>query len=251
MELKRKPFQGVWNIIRFNRHFYLAACIVLTSLIIIRPYLPGQLQTIIFWMAVLAALSVTISLLVSLYVYDLSDLYRFRWLPDLTNKKILNINAGFDETSAIITNRFPQSVLTICDFYHPDRHTEISIRRARKAYPPHPHTIPVSTNNLPFGDHSFDYVLAILSAHEIRDEQERIHFFKELSRVTTPTGQIFVTEHLRDFNNGIAYTFGFFHFHSKAGWLHTFAQANLVVKAEIKTTPFVTTFILEQYGDSL
>ena len=111
--------------------------------------------------------------------------------------------------------------MTICDFYNPLKHTEISIKRARKAFPPNSHTVQVSTDRLPFKDHTFDYALAILSAHEIRDERERVLFFSELSRVTKPTGLIFVTEHLRDFNNFIAYSLGFFHFHSKTSWLTT------------------------------
>src|SRR5690606_9614437 len=101
----------------------------------------------------------------SFYIYDLSDLYQLKWIENAGNKKILNINAGFDETSEIIINKFPQSDLTICDFYNPDKHTEISIKRARRAYPPNPKTISVLTDKLPFSEKSFDKSFAILSAH--------------------------------------------------------------------------------------
>jgi ubiquinone/menaquinone biosynthesis C-methylase UbiE len=250
MELKRKPFQGVFNIIRFNWHFYLVAGLVLISLIAFKHHLPEIAEPFAFWLVTLAALTVIVSLIVSFYVYDISDLYQFNWLSNANKKVILNINAGFDETSRIIKNKFPDSDLTICDFYAPLKHTEISIKRARKAYPPFENTIQVSTDILPFSNHTFDYALAILSAHEIRNEKERIEFFKELNRITKPAGQIFVTEHLRDFNNFMAYTIGFFHFHSKSSWLQTFEQANLTVKREIKTTPFITTFILEKNGNT-
>ena len=251
MELIRKPFQGVFNIIRFNWHFYLVAGLVFIAVISLKNTLPNPIQPLALWLSILAMLTITISLLVSYYVYDCSDLYKLDWLPSSDNKKVLNINSGFDETSEIIKAKFPQTTLTICDFYNPDKHTEVSIRRARKAYPPILNTVQVSTDKLSFQDNSFDYALAILSAHEIRDEKERVLFFKELNRVTKPTGQIFVTEHLRDFNNFVAYTIGFFHFHSKTKWMNTFRQSNLTVKKEIKITPFITTFILNKNGDTL
>ena len=251
MGLKRKAFQGVLNIIRFNWHFYLMAALVLIPLIFFKEYLPETIQPFAFWPALLACCTTAISLAVSFYVYDLSDLYRLDWLPDANNKSILNVNAGFDETSAIIQTKFPKSQLTICDFYNPEKHTEISIKRARMAYPPQEGTIQVATDRLPFSENSFDYSLAILSAHEIRDEKERIEFFREIARVTKTRGEIYVTEHLRDIPNFLAYTIGFFHFHSKPTWLRTFEQSNLQVKREIKTTPFITTFILEKNGNTL
>ncbi len=251
MKLKRKPFEGVFNIVRFNWHFYFIAGIVLISLIFFKHNLPEQIQPFVLWLSLLATLTIFVSLIISYYVYDISDLYQLNWLPNSDNKTILNINAGFDETSEIIKNKFIDIELTTCDFYDPNKHTEISIKRARNAYPPFVNTFQVSTDKLPFKDNSFDYTLAILSAHEIRDEKERVHFFKELNRVTKSTGQILVTEHLRDLNNFLAYTIGFFHFHSKTSWLETFEQANLIVKQELKSTPFITTFIIEKNGNTI
>ncbi|MCW5909892.1 MAG: methyltransferase [Cyclobacteriaceae bacterium] len=248
MELKRKPIQGVANIIRFNWHFYLMAFAVFVILFLLKNQFSQQIQTLLNVGISIAIPTLLISLLVSFYVYDLSDLYQLKWIKNVDNKKVLNANAGFDETSEIIINKFPQTDLTICDFYNPDKHTEISIKRARKAYPPYPNTISVSTDKLPFSENAFDNSFAILSAHEIRNENERVQFFKELNRITK--GQIFVTEHLRDFNNFIAYTIGVFHFHSRQSWLQTFRQANLTVTQEIKTTPFITTFVLEKNGNT-
>lgn len=250
MEVKRKPFQGVLNIIRFNWHFYLIAGIILTTIILFKPLWPYQFEIISHWLILLAILTMVISLLISYYVYDHSDLYQLKWLPKAHMPRILNINAGFDEMSLIIKNKLPDCDLTNGDFYNPQKHTEISIKRARKAYPPNENTIQVATDRLPFSDDSFDYTLAFLSAHEIRDQQERIEFFKELNRVTKSAGQLFVTEHLRDLNNFLAYNIGFFHFHSRSTWLNTFAQANLVVVRVEKTTPFISTFILEKNGDT-
>ncbi len=250
MELERKPFQGVLNIIHFNWHYYLIAGFVIVLLIIFLPYLPIPVQPYAFWLLIVSFITISFSLIVSYFIYDISDFYQLNWLLNVNGKKILNINAGFDETSEIIQAKFPDADLMICDFYHPKKHTEVSIKRARKAYPPIENTIEVSTEKLPFLDHSLECVVAILSVHEIRDVQERIGFFSELNRVTTPSGQIFVTEHLRDLNNFLAYTIGFFHFHSKSSWLQTFERANLKIKREIKSTPFITTFILEKNGNT-
>jgi len=249
MELKRKPIQGVTNIIRFNWHFYLMTFAVFVILFLLKNQFSQQIQIVLNVGIAVAMLTLFISLFVSFYVYDLSDLYQLKWIKNADNKNVLNINAGFDETSEIITSKFPKTNLTICDFYNPEKHTEISIKRARKAYPPNPNTISVSTAKLPFSENDFDNSFAILSAHEIRNKNERVQFFKELSRVTN--GQIFVTEHLRDFNNFMAYTIGVFHFHSRQSWLQTFRQADLTVTQEIKTTHFITTFVLEKNGNTL
>jgi len=250
MELNRKPFQGVYNIIRFNWHFYLLAGLFAVVLSLVSLYLPVHFQPYLWGFTTLFIFTTVISLIVSFYVYDVSPLYHLKCLPNSNNKNILNINAGFDETSNIIKKKYPNCNLKICDFYNPQQHTEISIKRARKAYPPVKGTLQVNTNKLPFSNNTFDFVLAILSAHEIRNEKERIDFFKEMNRVIKNNGHIYVTEHLRDLSNFMAYTIGFFHFHSKKSWSKTFQQAGLVVKKEIKTTPFITTFVLEN-GDSL
>ena len=148
----------------------------------------------------------------------------------------------------MLKNKFENSELTVLDFYDPAKHTEISIKRARKVYPPFPNTQQVNTATLPLKDNSADKIFAILSAHEIRNEIERKSFFQELHRVLSPTGHIIVTEHLRDTLNFFAYNIGAFHFHSKASWLKSFQSSGLRVAEEIKITPFITTFILDKNG---
>lgn len=250
IKINRKPFQGVFNIIRFNWHFYLGVVIILIALLWLSEIFIQPLHNIIIAGVVLSILTIIFSLSVSFYIYDLSDLYQLKWLSALNNKCVLNINAGFDETSEIILKRFPQTKLKICDFYDSHKHTEISIKRARRTYPPQPKTISVTTEHLPFEDNYFDKTLAILAAHEIRNDQERAKFFEELNRVTKPTGQIMVTEHLRDWRNFIAYTIGFLHFHSQKTWLETFHRAGLKVEQKTMTTPFITTFILVKDGNT-
>ena len=161
---------------------------------------------------------------------------------------VLNINAGFDETSEIIKEKFPNTQLVVCDFYDESKHTEISIKRARNTYPSYPNTFAVTSDSLPFLNESFDSIIAIFSAHEIRNDQERIQFFSELNRVLKKNGKVYITEHLRDFPNFIAYTIGFFHFHSGRTWRKTFSASQFKISKKLKTTPFVNTFILEKNG---
>lgn len=250
MEVKRRPFQGVANIVRFNWHFYFFSLLAFTTILLLRHFLPEEFRPVAVWGAIFFSLTIIVSLAVSYFVYDHSNLYDLQWLPNSDFNKLLNINAGFDETSEIIKRKFPNVDLTICDFYDEAKHTEVSVRRARAAFPPPISTVKVSTHKLPFHDATFDNSLAILSAHEIRNKAERVQFFKELDRVTKPTGNIYVTEHLQDLHNFMGYTIGFLHFHSKSTWLETFQLANLTIKSEIKTTPFITTFILSRNGDA-
>jgi SAM-dependent methyltransferase len=241
MAIRRKPFQGVFNIIRFNWHFY-----VLSLLVIAVAYY--------FSWSVIASLALAgsiFSLLISWYIYDLSPLYRLHWLPcNHTEQIIVNIHAGFDETSTLLEQKYKGAALKIIDFYNPQKHTEVSIKRARKAYPVLPQTIASDASQLPLADASADKIFVIFAAHEIRDEAERREFMKELARIIKPGGEIFITEHLRDTANFIAYNIGFFHFYSKKNWLQHFKDANLKLDQEIKLTPFISTFIISRHDHS-
>lgn len=246
----RKPLQGVWNIIRFNWHYYTLSGLLILIILILQHYFSALHITVII-VTLLVIYTTLTSLVVSLYVYDLSDFYKLTWLDHLQNgerEKIINIHAGFDETSELLKSKLIDCELIVADFYNAAKHTEVSIKRARRAYPPFPNTQQVSTKHLPIPDSSADKIFAILSAHEIRNDEERVAFFKELLRILKPSGQVIVTEHLRDAANFLAYNIGYFHFHSKATWIRTFQSSGLCISKEIKTTPFITTFILEKNG---
>ncbi len=251
MELDRGVFQGVWNVLRFNWHFYALAFGIGLLAGSFTFFFTGGWQVILYLLFVLSILPAMISLGVSFYVYDLSDLYLLKWLDGAVTEgrvSILNVNAGFDETSRMIEDRFPLANLQVCDFYDPVAHTEASIQRARKAYPPHPKTQKVPSFPLPYPDNSFDIVCVVFSAHEIRDALERVRFFRELKRIIKTSGKVFITEHLRDSYNFMAYTLGFFHFYSQATWKKTFQNADLDLEEVIKSTPFVNTFMLQDNG---
>jgi len=71
-----------------------------------------------------------------------------------------------------------------------------------------------------------------------------------LHRIIKPDGEIYISEHLRDTANFIAFTIGFLHFYSKNTWFKTFSTAKLSLKKEIKTTLFTSTFILHKNGNT-
>ena len=251
MEVKRSPVQGVVNIIRFNWHFYLVALLVFALLFFALDYLSPTYQ---IWLRIILSVAVAttiISLLVSFYVYDLSALYKLTWLGEVLRKapaKIVSINAGFDETSVLLQCKFPSAELFVFDFYDPAQHTEISIKRARSAYPPFPNTQQMTTAHLPLSENAMDAAFAILAAHEIRNNEERVLFFAELRRVIKPEGQIIVVEHLQDVANFLAYNIGFRHFHRHSVWQQTFAKAGLRLQQERKITPFISVFVLKKNG---
>ena len=204
-------------------------------------------------MAALIAATTLLSVSITWYVYDASGLYTLGWLkrvPLPVNPLVLNVTAGFDETSALLQQALQPSALTALDFYDAQRHIEISIKRARNAYPPFPGTVPCSTDRIPLPTESVQLVTALLAAHEIRNDAERIAFFEELHRVLTSNGSIVVLEHLRDVPNFIAYTIGFLHFHSRDTWRNTFRQSGFMVATEYSITPFLTAFILKKNGTS-
>lgn len=249
--ITRRPFQGISNIIRFNWHFYVIALALIISLSFALSYLSFSLHIVAIAFLLLTIAGMFISLVVSWYVYDHSNLYSLDWLNSLAiipGRQMANINAGFDETSLLLQQKYTGSSLQVFDFYDPAVHTEISIERARKAYPPYPGTQTISTGKIPLSANSIDYIFLILAAHEIRNEKERIGFFRQLGTALTTGGKIIVVEHQRDIANFIAYTIGFFHFFSPAAWKRTFSKAGLQIETTFKLTPFISIFVLIKNG---
>lgn len=248
--MERVKFSGVGNIIRFNWHYYALSFAGVVVVLIVARLLPFEQTYLIDLLAAAIVISIIISLAVSAYIYDFSNLYSFDWLDDknLTEKRIVNIHAGFDETSHILVSLYPTSTLQVLDFYDPIKHTEVSIERARKAYPTFPGTIKIATDKLPISSNSTDLIFLTLAAHEIRNPEERTIFLKSLASTLAPGGKIIVTEHLRDVNNFFAFNIGFLHFHSRKQWLKNFHEAGLTITAESKITPFISAFTLQPHG---
>ena len=246
MEQIRKPFQGVLNILSFNRHYYVWGLGILAALFASRFVI--EWPSSLFWLVIAAFLfGLIMPLIVSAYVYDFSGYYKFNWLKRLTSndeavKLIVNINAGFDETSFIIKGKFPQSDLRVFDFYNARQHTEPAIKRARKVSLIYPDTRQIASSAIPLKNNCADIVFLLSAAHEIRSNEEKVRFLKECFRICKSDGKVIMVEHLRDFPNFLAFTVGFAHFFSRSTWKNAFERAGFSFFQETKFTPFMSIF---------
>ena len=237
-------FKGTSQIVLFNWPFYAAALAAGLLALSIYPLLPEVWH---FWVqlaVVLGGVSVALSLVASWYVYDFGSLYTFDYWPPLRPERIANIHAGFDETSLALEQKFPRSAIDTYDFYDPVKHTEASIRRARARYPAPVRTTSIDTAHVPVGEDTYDMICLIFAAHEIRDEAERIAFFRELRLVAKPNASVFVVEHLRDWRNALVYSIGYLHFHSEATWHKTFDASGWRIVKRVRPNAFVVSYQL-------
>lgn len=248
--MTRSAFQGLRTVIRFNWHLYAGALAALITTGVAAWCGPDGLRLPAACVVGAGLLAAGASLAATWLAYDRSALYRLDWLAPWVPPRgqAANVHAGFDETTALLRARFPGVAWRVFDFYDPVRHTEISIRRARRAYPPAADTVPVFTRRLPTPDGSVDFILLMLAAHEIRDARERDAFFRELHRTLAADGVVVVTEHLRDLPNIAAYNVGAWHFHRASDWLSAFGTSGFQIVARFKPAPFITTFVLKKHG---
>ncbi|HEX7262112.1 MAG TPA: hypothetical protein VF258_09880, partial [Luteolibacter sp.] len=248
--MTRKPLQGLVTVLRFNWHFFaLALAGILFLPLVARWFAPTHFAIALVFAAA-GSLVVVISLAATLHAYDFTGLYSFRWLDPWMSEagEAANIHSGFDETSGLLGKRHPGVKWHVFDFYDPLKHTEISIKRARAVHHPHPGTRRITTSQIPLENGALSHIVLMLAAHEIRDHDERVTFFRELGRVLTDNGVVFVTEHMRDFPNIIAYTLGAWHFHPRSAWLTVFEEAGFMITGEMKNNLLITTFILRKHA---
>lgn len=243
----RTRFQGIRNVVRFNWHLYLAAGAVILLAFTLASLWQGPGRWL--WMAgaTLAFLQIVISLTVSHLVYDRSEVYSLPLLEERSwpaHPVVVNIHAGFDESSDYLKGRFSGAELLVWDFFNPLHHPEPSIRRARNAHPPSADQVAIATDRLPLATGSADLVCLVFSAHEIRSRDEQVRFFTEIARILKSDGRACVVEHLRDFPNGLAFGIGFLHFHPRSRWMAVFREAGFSVERERKDTAFTTAFLL-------
>ena len=247
--MRRSRFQGLLNVVRFNYDMYVKAGLVLVLAYLIpwpRPLLPlvglGCLGATYFLLA---------SLLVSHYVYDLSDLYGWGWLekrfprPD----RLVNIHSGFDETTEQLKQVFPHCEIETLDFYDPELMTEPSIERARATYPAK-FGRSVKSHEFPLADGAEPLICCLLAAHELRSHTDKVAFLGEVARSLHPEGHFVMIEHMRDPANFLAFGPGFVHFFSRSTWLRALSDAGLSVREEFALTPFLRGFVCRATSQS-
>lgn len=245
----RGPWQGMINILRFNRNLYGAAALVFVAA------LSGFCLTDALLPKFVSATALAgsgyflfVSLGVAHLIYDRSAVYRLGWLDRALGGSSIDAavfcHSGLDEVSESLRAKLRPAVWHTLDHFDPVQMTEPSIQRARRLYPPAPGTLATSFDRWPVESGSADVVFGLLAIHEFRTEDERTAWFAEARRCLKPGGRIVLAEHLRDPANFIAFGPGFLHFHSAASWRRCWEAAGFRAADEFPVTPWIRFFIL-------
>lgn len=180
----RTPYQGVIQIVRFNWRSYVAGAIALSIAGIASILLSYPMRFVLMACAVPPLFWLGSSLLVSHYVYDRSQLYELNWTERIFTRAPhhwINIHSGFDETSELLAEKYPDSVSVAVNIYDPEIMTEPSIRIACRLHPSPIQAAVARYDTLPFASGSTEAAFVIFSAHELRRHSQRVTFLREVS----------------------------------------------------------------------
>ena len=246
---RRGRYQGVMQILRFNRRMYgLAVAGVVASALAWR-FLPIAGRVALIAGLVPALYWIGASLLVSHYVYDRFPLYDFRWIARLlgsTPRRWINIHSGWDETSGLLAEIFPAEEEQVVDIFDPRIMSEASIQQAQQVNQSACPGVAGRYDRLPFDAGKFDAAFTIFAAHELRRHEQRVELFREIARILVPGGEALLMEHMRDWRNFLAFGPGFLHFFSGREWREVASEAGFRVRTELAMTPFVRVFVLRK-----
>src|SRR3989449_9905662 len=197
----RGQFDGVLQIVRYNWTLYIVAVLVATLVVLLVDVVhpPAALAGLLILGAAAAVLSLVLSLAVSHYVYDRSDLYRWEWIRDRvapTPRHVVLVHAGLDETSLALQEMYPAAEVTILDIYDPTKMPEPSIARARREARSPLASVTADFRRLPLETASADLVTAIFVAHELRQAASKEAFFREARRGLPPCWRLPLVEPL-------------------------------------------------------
>jgi len=245
----RRPWQGMFQIVRFNWQFYFATVASVGIGLIALPLLPPAAGAIMFFFLAPSLFWTVSSLLVSHFVYDVFPLYDMRWIARALShapRRWANIHNGFDETSPGLSLVFPNAVGETVDIFDPHVMTEKSIQRARQLKLCATPSLQARYDALPFRSDSMDAVFSIFVAHELRRHHQRIALFREIGRILTSDGEFVLVEHLRDWRNFLAFGPGFLHFFSQPAWRNAASDAHLALRTDFSLTPFVHVYVFRR-----
>ena len=244
----RGQFDGVLQIVRYNWTLYIVALLVSTLVVVLVDVVhpPAALAGLLILGAVAAVFWLALSLAVSHYVYDRSDLYRWEWIRERVApnpRHVVSIHAGLDETSPALQEMYPAAEVTILDIYDPAEMPEPSIARARREARSPLASVNADFRRLPLETASADLVAVIFVAHELRRATSKEAFFREAWRVLPPGGRLLLVEHLRDGWNLAAFGPGAFHFFPRQEWLRVAGATGFQLADEFSRTVFVRAFV--------
>jgi SAM-dependent methyltransferase len=237
------PYGGLKEIVRYNRHQYLAAAAVFaaSSAVAGSKRVHPLLRMVAGLVAAGTATLSVGSLAATHWIYDRSKLRKWYWLDGLAGgrpDRWVSLHCGLDDSTIPLTERWgpPESVLDIFD----DKvMTEPSIRRAREISKPGVASVAANFRELPLQDESQDLVLAIFCLHEFRKRPDREAIFCEIGRCLRQNGRLVLVEHLRNEANFAAFGPGAMHFWPREEWLSLAEASGLFLVGETSVTPFV------------
>jgi hypothetical protein len=247
---ERGAWAGMWTIVRFNWTLYVLAGGLLVGSLTATALLHAPLPRLAAALATGGCLWFLVgSLGTSHWVYDLSDLYCWRWLDRALGgqkpSRIILCHSGFDEASPALQKIFPTAAWRVLDHYDAATMTEPSIHRARRLFPPTPETIAARADAWPTPSAGADLIFGILAIHELRTPAALAAWFAEARRNLETGGRVVIIEHVRDFANFLAFGPGFLHFHSPAMWHRAWSAAGLRATGTFRVTPFLRVFVLQ------
>jgi SAM-dependent methyltransferase len=249
MSGERGRYQGMVQILQYNRRFYGSALAAVALAFLISSRVSPMWRVLLLSAAAPTLFWLCSSLLVSHYIYDRFPLYDLNWLARSLSKapgRWVNIHAGLDETSNRLVALFPSAEGKVLDIFDPREMTEPSIEQARRTATVSARAIPADWRALPLPDNELDAVFLVFAAHELRRHEARVRLFRELARVLRDGGEVALVEHSRDWANFVAFGPGFLHFFSKRAWRRAAADAGLQVRTDFSLTPFVHVFMLRR-----
>jgi hypothetical protein len=256
----RGRLSGMMQIVRFNPWSYaVGALMVIAGIVLLvacGSSLPIWIRCGATAAVALAAWWFTASLIVSHWVYDLSDWPKGTWLKQalagLKPSRVLNVHAGFDETTGRLRAWLPDSEIIPLNVFDKALHTESSLLRARASQIPVPGTVSARHDDWPSLCLDCDAILILLTAHEFRTPHTRrallIHARKSLRRGENSV--IILAEHTRDTANFVAFGPGFLHFHSVATWRSDWEAVGFTLSRSERVTPFLRVWTLRAMGSA-
>ena len=241
-------------IVRYNWPLYVVGVVAAAAGLVVAAHGTSSLLRVGATIAVVGVTwLVAVSLLASIWVYDVSPLYRWSWIPAALPeppRRWLQIHSGLDDASAALHRLFPGAAGEVVDLYAPNRTPSASIRRARRAQGTvgTPSASTTTDGTLPARTASVDTTFLLFAAHELRRPEDRTALFLEAARVTRLGGSILLVEHVRDLANALAFGPGALHFYSAATWRRHVADAGLEIDQTFRLTPFVRIWRLRHPG---
>jgi SAM-dependent methyltransferase len=244
-------YRGVWQIFRYNWHFYAAALFVDFCVAFLLGSIAqrAEYRVALYFIATATTFLVLSALLVSYYVYDRSPLLRWEWLRDVLGSGAgdwANIHAGLDQSSESLLRLFPSEHPRILDIYTPAEMTEPSIERARTSAQSAVAFEKAIPSALPLEDGECDTIFLIFVAHELRKREARVQFLRKVNRALKVGGRVVLVEHLRDWRNFLAFGPGALHFYSREQWRTLGQEVGFECPEEVGITPFVCCFVFSK-----